>query len=61
MVRIILYEIRKLLEQPIILFFFIASVLLNTIYITTVDLNQSYLDYVQDIKEKNGECNFRRV
>ncbi|KQL58706.1 MULTISPECIES: hypothetical protein [Bacillaceae] len=54
MVRIILYEIRKLLEQPIILFFFIASVLLNTIYITTVDLNQSYLDYVQDIKEKTG-------
>lgn len=54
MLRIIPFEIRKLLEQPMILLFFIASLLLNTIYIATAGLDQSYLDYVQETKEKSG-------
>lgn len=54
MLRIIPFEVRKLLEQPMILLFFIASLLLNTIYIATAGLDQSYLDYVQETKEKSG-------
>ncbi|MFK3937981.1 hypothetical protein ACI2JA_10810 [Alkalihalobacillus sp. NPDC078783] len=54
MLRILLFEIRKLLEQPIILLFFIACLMLNTIYIVTAGLDQSYLNYVQDTKTKTG-------
>ncbi|GIN74256.1 hypothetical protein J14TS2_47310 [Bacillus sp. J14TS2] len=54
MLRIIPFEIRKLLEQSMVLLFFIASLLLNTIYIATAGLDQSYLDYVQETKEKSG-------
>ncbi|MCM2677401.1 hypothetical protein [Alkalicoccobacillus plakortidis] len=54
MLRILLFEIRKLLEQPIILLFFIACLMLNTIYIATAGLDQSYLNYVQDTETKTG-------
>ena len=54
MLRIILFEIRKLLEQPMILLFFIASLSLNTIYIATAGLDQSYLNYVQGTETKTG-------
>ncbi|GAF64675.1 hypothetical protein BTS2_1571 [Bacillus sp. TS-2] len=54
MLRITSFEIRKLLEQPMIILFFLASLLLNIIYITTVGLDQSYLNYVQETEEKTG-------
>ena len=54
MLRIIPFEIRKLFEQPMILLFFIASLLLNTIYIATAGLDQSYLNYVQETEVKTG-------
>ena len=52
--RIIPFEIRKLFEQPMILLFFIASLLLNTIYIATAGLDQSYLNYIQETEVKTG-------
>lgn len=52
LLRIIPFEIHKMLEQPMVLLFFIASLLLNTIYITTAGLDQSYLDYIQETEEK---------
>lgn len=54
MLRIIHFEIRKLFEQPMILLFFIASLLLNTIFIATAGLDQSYLNYVQETEAKTG-------
>lgn len=54
MLRITLFEVRKLFEQPMILLFFIASLLLNTIYIATAGLDQSYLNYVQETEVKTG-------
>ena len=54
MLRIIPFEIRKLVEQPMILLFFIASLLLNTIYIATAGLDQSYVNYVQETEVKTG-------
>ena len=54
MLRIIPFEIRKLFEQPMILLFFIVSLLLNTIYIATAGLDQSYLNYVQETEVKTG-------
>lgn len=54
MLRVIPFEIRKLFEQPMILLFFTVSLLLNIIYIATVDLDQSYLNYVQETEVKVG-------
>lgn len=54
MLRIIHFEIRKLFEQPMILLFFIVSLLLNTIYIVTAELDQSYFLYVQNVEDKIG-------
>ncbi|MCM3741270.1 hypothetical protein M3210_13420 [Oceanobacillus luteolus] len=54
MLRIIPFEIRKLVEQPMILLFFIACLSLNTIYILTAGLDQSYLNYVQETELKTG-------
>ncbi len=54
LLRIIPFEIRKLLEQPIILLFFIASLLLNTIFIVTAGVDQSYVNYIQETKAKTG-------
>lgn len=54
MLRILLFEIRKLFEQPMIYLFFIASLLLNIIYIATANLDQSYLSYIQETEEKTG-------
>jgi ABC-type multidrug transport system fused ATPase/permease subunit len=54
MLRIIHFEIRKLVEQPMILLFFIACLLLNTIYIVTAGLDKSYLNYVQETEAKTG-------
>lgn len=54
MLRIIPFEIRKLFEQPMILLFFIASLLLNIIYIATAGLDQSYLNYIQEMEVKTG-------
>lgn len=51
---IIPFEIRKLLEQPVILLFFIASLLLNTIYIATAGVDQSYVYYIQETEAKTG-------
>ncbi|MFD2133432.1 hypothetical protein ACFSKI_19645 [Pseudogracilibacillus auburnensis] len=54
MLRIIAFEIRKLFEQPMIYLFFIASLLLNTIYIATAGLDHSYLNYIQETRVKTG-------
>ncbi|MDY0408688.1 hypothetical protein ACFFIS_14155 [Virgibacillus soli] len=54
MLRIIPFEIRKLFEQPMIFLFFIASLFLNTMYIATAELDQSYLNYVQETEVKTG-------
>lgn len=54
MLRIIPFEIRKLFEQPMIYLFFIASLLLNIIYIATAGLDQSYLNYIQETEVKTG-------
>ncbi|MDX8046771.1 hypothetical protein SH601_12335 [Gracilibacillus sp. S3-1-1] len=54
MLRIIPFEIRKLLEQPVILLFFIASLLLNTIFIATAGVDQSYVNYIQQTEAKTG-------
>ena len=54
LLRIILFEIRKLCEQPIIYLFFVASLLLNMIYIMTANLDQTYLNYIQETEEKAG-------
>lgn len=54
MMRIIPLEMRKLFEQPMILLFFIASLLLNTIYITTAVLDDSYLNYIQETEIQTG-------
>lgn len=54
LLRIIPFEICKLFEQPMILLFFVASLLLNTIYIATAGLDQSYLNYVQETEAKTG-------
>lgn len=52
--RIIPFEIRKLFEQPMIYLFFVASLLLNIIYIATAGLDQSYLHYIQETEVKTG-------
>lgn len=54
MLRILSFEIRKLFEQPMIYLFFIASLLLNIIYIATAGLDQSYLSYIQETEQKTG-------
>lgn len=54
LLRIIPFEIRKLFEQPMIHLFFIASLLLNIIYIATAGFDQSYLNYVQETEVKTG-------
>ena len=54
LLRIIPFEIRKLFEQPMILLFFTASLLLNIIYIATAGLDQSYLNYIQETELKTG-------
>ncbi|QDQ02434.1 hypothetical protein FOH38_19265 [Lysinibacillus fusiformis] len=54
LLRIIPFEIRKLFEQPMIHLFFIASLLLNTIYIVTAGLDQSYLKYIQETEVTTG-------
>ncbi|MBB4822870.1 hypothetical protein HNO89_000088 [Sporosarcina luteola] len=54
MLRVIPFEIRKLFEQPMIYLFFFASLLLNTIYIATAGLDQSYLHYIQEKEVKTG-------
>lgn len=54
MLRVIPFEMRKLFEQPMIFLFFIASLLLNTIYIATVVLDDSYLNYIQETEVKTG-------
>ena len=54
MLRVIPFEIRKLFEQPMILLFFIASLLLNITYIATAGLDQSYLNYIQEMEVKTG-------
>ncbi|UTR13650.1 hypothetical protein MM221_13605 [Salipaludibacillus sp. LMS25] len=54
LLRIIPFEIRKLFEQPMILIFFIVSLLLNTIYIATAGLDQPYLNYIQETEVKTG-------
>ncbi|MBO1004566.1 hypothetical protein [Pseudogracilibacillus auburnensis] len=54
MLRIIAFEFRKLFEQPMIYLFFIASLLLNTIYIATAGLDHSYLNYIQETEVKTG-------
>lgn len=54
LLRIIPFEIRKLFEQPMIHLFFVASLLLNIIYIATAGLDQSYLNYIQETEVKAG-------
>lgn len=54
MLRVIPFEFRKLFEQPMIYLFFISCLLLNTIYIATAGLDQSYLNYIQEMEVKTG-------
>lgn len=54
LLRIVPFEIRKLLEQPVIYLFFIASLLLNVIYITTAGFDQSYLNYIHETQVQTG-------
>lgn len=54
MLRVIPFGFRKLFEQPMIYLFFISCLLLNTIYIATAGLDQSYLNYIQEMEVKTG-------
>src|SRR6476660_2123523 len=54
MLRVTPFEIRKLFEQPMVILFFIASLLLNTIYMVTAGLDQSYINYVQETEAYTG-------
>lgn len=48
------FEMRKMIEQPMLVIFFITSFLLNIIYIGTADLDQGYLQFIQNKEPQMG-------
>ena len=48
------FELRKLVEQPMVIIFFFACLLLNSLYVVTPHLKVAYLQYIQETEKVAG-------
>lgn len=52
--RLLVFEFKKLLEQPMIIGFLVLCLVFNMAWVMSVDLNKNYLEAVQTFSSANG-------
>lgn len=52
--RLISWEFKKILEQPMIIIFLFLCLIFNTILILSTDFDSDYTNYIENVRESNG-------